>query len=103
MRSTSVTPQHSLPTRRSSDLGTDQPVALAHQEHADHAVAAECELHFFGHGHEAETRPDRGQALVLLFRFQRSEEHTSELQSPRNLVCRLRLDKKEAGAITSSI
>src|SRR6266446_7168213 len=27
----------------------------------------------------------------------RSEEHTSELQSPCNLVCRLRLEKKKAG------
>src|SRR5256885_7159424 len=28
------------------------------------------------------------------FRLQRSEEHTSELQSPCNLVCRLLLEKK---------
>src|SRR2546426_4982602 len=28
-------------------------------------------------------------------RFQRSEEHTSELQSPCNLVCRLLLEKKK--------
>src|SRR2546426_7045401 len=28
----------------------------------------------------------------------RSEEHTSELQSPCNLVCRLLLEKKTAGA-----
>src|SRR5256885_5413834 len=28
-------------------------------------------------------------------RFRRSEEHTSELQSPCNLVCRLLLEKKE--------
>src|SRR5256885_7847243 len=27
--------------------------------------------------------------------FQRSEEHTSELQSPCNLVCRLLLEKKK--------
>src|SRR5688572_31380734 len=27
----------------------------------------------------------------------RSEEHTSELQSQSNLVCRLRLEKKKAG------
>src|SRR6202165_6259482 len=27
----------------------------------------------------------------------RSEEHTSELQSPNNLVCRLLLEKKERG------
>src|SRR5688500_20192389 len=29
----------------------------------------------------------------------RSEEHTSELQSPCNLVCRLLLEKKNEGAI----
>src|SRR5688500_19681164 len=28
--------------------------------------------------------------------FSRSEEHTSELQSPCNLVCRLLLDKKKS-------
>src|SRR2546426_5690634 len=28
-------------------------------------------------------------------RFERSEEHTSELQSPCNLVCRLLLEKKK--------
>src|SRR5256885_4135159 len=31
---------------------------------------------------------------ALLRRFRRSEEHTSELQSPCNLVCRLLLEKK---------
>src|SRR5256885_5304687 len=30
-----------------------------------------------------------------LFRARRSEEHTSELQSPCNLVCRLLLEKKK--------
>src|SRR5256885_12989688 len=30
-----------------------------------------------------------------LFHFHRSEEHTSELQSPCNLVCRLLLEKKK--------
>src|SRR2546426_1821409 len=29
----------------------------------------------------------------------RSEEHTSELQSPCNLVCRLLLEKKKSGAL----
>src|SRR5256885_10685305 len=36
--------------------------------------------------------------------YQRSEEHTSELQSPCNLVCRLLLEKKkipEQHAVTS--
>src|SRR2546427_13062576 len=31
----------------------------------------------------------------LLGRFERSEEHTSELQSQSNLVCRLLLEKKK--------
>ena len=30
-------------------------------------------------------------------KVKRSEEHTSELQSPRNLVCRLLLEKKKYG------
>src|SRR5256885_7294736 len=30
--------------------------------------------------------------------FARSEEHTSELQSPCNLVCRLLLEKKKKGS-----
>src|SRR5258708_20484485 len=34
---------------------------------------------------------DRGQGLQF---FHRSEEHTSELQSPDHLVCRLLLEKK---------
>src|SRR3989454_3564372 len=35
--------------------------------------------------------------LLMLYRkdFGRSEEHTSELQSPCNLVCRLLLEKKK--------
>src|SRR5256885_9523826 len=32
----------------------------------------------------------------MTLRVHRSEEHTSELQSPCNLVCRLLLEKKEA-------
>src|SRR5258708_11654653 len=32
---------------------------------------------------------------VILFHWGRSEEHTSELQSPDHLVCRLLLEKKK--------
>src|SRR5256885_8842570 len=39
------------------------------------------------------TESDR--ALVCRASFIRSEEHTSELQSPCNLVCRLLLEKKK--------
>src|SRR2546426_5358076 len=34
-------------------------------------------------------------ALAFFYLFVRSEEHTSELQSPCNLVCRLLLEKKK--------
>src|SRR5256885_6906172 len=43
--------------------------------------------------------PDRGRTAqdlsFLAARVGRSEEHTSELQSPCNLVCRLLLEKKK--------
>src|SRR2546430_3731428 len=42
--------------------------------------------------------PGRLDALVLL----RSEEHTSELQSQSNLVCRLLLEKKKISLAHSS-
>src|SRR5256885_12691570 len=35
-----------------------------------------------------------GQPQAKLVNTQRSEEHTSELQSPCNIVCRLLLEKK---------
>src|SRR5256885_8369811 len=37
----------------------------------------------------------RARATWQMARIQRSEEHTSELQSPCNLVCRLLLEKKK--------
>src|SRR5256885_14621101 len=43
------------------------------------------------HGRHPQRRPD-AQRVVCAHR--RSEEHTSELQSPCNLVCRLLLEKK---------
>src|SRR5690348_17478109 len=41
---------------------------------------------------EAESRRRYGRGTILF----RSEEHTSELQSPVHLVCRLLLEKKNA-------
>src|SRR5690349_23053644 len=40
------------------------------------------------------TTPDGGSSRILRRAF-RSEEHTSELQSRRDLVCRLLLEKKK--------
>src|SRR2546430_11228675 len=50
-------------------------------------MAAERWLH---HGDPPDARPDLRRVAVL----DRSEEHTSELQSQSNLVCRLLLEKK---------
>src|SRR5256885_9813133 len=44
---------------------------------------------------ELEQPGQRGSHRRALEREQRSEEHTSELQSPCNLVCRLLLEKKK--------
>ena len=43
---------------------------------------------------DAEARK-RGEQTGLDTPVVRSEEHTSELQSPQNLVCRLLLEKKK--------
>src|SRR5438874_4345945 len=51
-----------------------------------------------GDGRRAPLRPDDGARCVAsraALRGARSEEHTSELQSRRDLVCRLLLEKKK--------
>src|SRR5205085_11609676 len=78
---------HSFPTRRSSDLARRTPRARRARRRsaprrdsppaAADATAADRRL----------TRPGRAS--------RRSEEHTSELQSQSNLVCRLLLEKKK--------
>src|SRR2546426_8295924 len=58
--------------------------------HPDSAEAAACV------GYAAHRLSGEGGALYWLRRaLERSEEHTSELQSPCNLVCRLLLEKKK--------
>src|SRR5438093_10165026 len=47
----------------------------------------------YDHGDE-EARPNIGMSLQQWLDQTRSEEHTSELQSLTNLVCRLLLEKK---------
>src|SRR2546426_8742776 len=57
----------------------------------EHQAGAGRETHHEPHGRRA------GRAAQLAERGEptRSEEHTSELQSPCNLVCRLLLEKKK--------
>src|SRR5438477_5567317 len=81
---------HSFPTRRSSDLLTlpPEPAPLLHPA----ATQVFClDL--------AERGFARGQAQSPV----RSEEHTSELQSHVNLVCRLLLEKKKKKKTTNAL
>src|SRR5438034_11644415 len=76
---------HSFPTRRSSDLkiGRPQPqLAEREQQQPQHEQAV------------AEPRFRRVPRREI---GSRSEEHTSELQSHSDLVCRLLLEKKNEG------
>src|SRR5690606_41361367 len=84
---------HSFPTRRSSDLHQRQPAAgfdlLRQYWQGCHRV-----FEPFQHGVVQHNivggRKTRWQPCQY-----RSEEHTSELQSRENLVCRLLLEKKK--------
>src|SRR5256885_10598148 len=55
------------------------------------------DLRHFARGHHAHQHVVHG-----LLEGGRSEEHTSELQSPCNLVCRLLLEKKNTSATATS-
>src|SRR5690348_18094255 len=70
-----------FPTRRSSDLRRRPRRAVAREPPRAGDRAAS--------GHDR--RPHRSAQPAL----PRSEEHTSELQSPVHLVCRLLLEKKK--------
>src|SRR5437899_9488064 len=73
---------HSFPTRRSSDLYSIRDLLTSPNHSQGYTL-----------GLEWATPAVRGRDLL---RFQaRSEEHTSELQSLRHLVCRLLLEKKK--------
>src|SRR5436189_2763910 len=88
---------HSFPTRRSSDLGsrarqtqTEPAVRIGLDQNAV-AVTIRSASTFNVDGHVTKSA---AFASVLAL-DPRSEEHTSELQSPMYLVCRLLLEKKK--------
>src|SRR5690606_39725205 len=84
---------HSFPTRRSSDLddGVDEIVQRLRDDLLDllHVPAAAQRGQVLAHAFHLVVIGAAGQEDEL-----RSEEHTSELQSRENLVCRLLLEKK---------
>src|SRR5690606_40600795 len=85
---------HSCPTRRSSDLGPEgrerqEQLVLAARAAGMRVVGPNC----LG---VANTDPRVSLNATLSPHLPpRSEEHTSELQSRENLVCRLLLEKKK--------
>src|SRR2546426_4634585 len=68
------------------------PICIAQRDRAPGAAGCRRESHLVGvHRSLAGSL----HAEILLEHLERSEEHTSELQSPCNLVCRLLLEKKK--------
>src|SRR5690606_39886075 len=94
---------YSLPTRRSSDLpfrpvakGQDPKALTAHGDgfgQMVHAVIGKVPAEFVLDPTVLYPRAVDAQQLSYPWVFSRSEEHTSELQSRENLVCRLLLEK----------
>src|SRR5436189_3948386 len=83
---------HSFPTRRSSDLCVGERVHSRGLEGSgnvgERVARANTEV-------APLAGPDRRTTRGATSVFARSEEHTSELQSPMYLVCRLLLEKKK--------
>src|SRR5256885_3738016 len=81
-----------FPTRRSSDLIDGERLAaqrLYDEVRHDTAIVGT-------HARAIRVEdPDDPRVELVEAMIRRSEEHTSELQSPCNLVCRLLLEKKK--------
>src|SRR5207248_5535489 len=107
---------HSFPTRRSSDLVMDNPVMpYTHSLAQQYSLATQ----YYANRHNSlpnyfmltvgdlVTTDDTFTGTVtadnvvraITAAGKRSEEHTSELQSPYDLVCRLLLEKKKNNRI----
>src|SRR5690606_41625568 len=94
---------HSFPTRRSSDLGSMSSGASASpcprriSSSAVGSAGGSSGLVAFAAGCSCASSPASSSGLVSSASPMkvRSEEHTSELQSRENLVCRLLLEKKK--------
>src|SRR5437773_11383364 len=81
---------HSFPTRRSSDLVAERANQVA-RSHSDRQSAR----HTWRRSLAAVARSQHQVGRIAQREAQRSEEHTSELQSHHDLVCRLLLEKKK--------
>src|SRR5690606_41801926 len=84
---------HSFPTRRSSDLG--RPVVLVHG-YSDSHEGFRVWRNLLAGDFDVRIASYESLSNEISIKDIRSEEHTSELQSRENLVCRLLLQKKNA-------
>src|SRR5205814_10724928 len=91
---------HSFPTRRSSDLAVltiSDSRTLADDRSGDTLVDRLTKA-----GHILAARDIiRDDKEIIVAHLHRSEEHTSELQSLRHLVCRLLLEKKNSDPMST--
>src|SRR5207244_10947672 len=88
---------HSFPTRRSSDLSRRRGGTSARRERPGSGRAARRHTAPGPRGPSGRPRPSVPwpSSMPCPAPPSRSEEHTSELQSPDHLVCRLLLEKQK--------
>src|SRR5258708_27048199 len=78
-----------------NDTATTEIYTLSLHDALPISVDVEKVMHEFQEDDRNFLLPPLGQALAPDTYIDRSEEHTSELQSPDHLVCRLLLEKKK--------
>src|SRR5699024_12075475 len=83
---------HSFPTRRSSDLSTKNILPNIFQR--PHTLTHRTQQTISLNRPITHTKPHTSHNIAYMHYMARSEEHTSELQSRFDLVCRLLLEKK---------
>src|SRR5699024_12868933 len=97
--STVLLPLHSFPTRRSSDLGTVPPHPALRADFSQGRGEPPLPVQLERISSRSSLLPPGATSPASSAhrrrRHARSEEHTSELQSRFDLVCRLLLEKKK--------
>src|SRR5437879_8422304 len=94
-------PVHSAPPRHVIRI-----IRIREREAFEHAELGLDEIEPGGLGWRVDgvdaEAPEQRQEAGMVVHVVRSEEHTSELQSPMYLVCRLLLEKKKKGTTTTA-
>src|SRR5207244_5463081 len=94
---------HSFPTRRSSDLANEFPcrtsiLIISGNLLYVHCITVQAPIFYSNIRSRGDPNGLSGCGNACA---RRSEEHTSELQSPDHLVCRLLLEKKKTTHLTT--